>query len=243
MIRKTVQERVKTSSFDSVLYLMVVLWVASPQSMSPAFAGPLESLYCGLTTFAGCVVPFGEKIGSNAGVDAFSNCNERCILPLTHSVDVPTSPAGEPLASGLTWQCVEYARRWWMSVRGVRFGDVQTAAHIWELPSARDLKTQTDFPLVRFPNGSATPPRPGDLVVYRSEASLPRLRYGHVAVVVGADLRTGRIEIAEQNALNAKWVEPSRYARALALSVDRGRHVLTDSEFKGDFIMGWVRAK
>jgi len=150
-------------------------------------------------------LPHGALLGQTAeGVAAYSN-------------DSVNSLAREPcrvgdIVTGLTWQCVEFARRWLLQTRGLIFADVSIAADLWDgvfqLSRVSDNKT---VPLDSHPNGSRSKPINGDLLIY-SEAFLGT---GHVAVVIGHDSNAGVIHVAEQNYFDRPW--PADYSRAIPL--------------------------
>jgi len=90
--------------------------------------------------------------------------------------------------TGLKWQCVEYARRWLITVKGATFEKVNNATDIWSLQKATLLdSTKVDFinaPITEIPPIGAFPK-------------------GHVAVVVKVH-PNGEVDVAEQNYSN-KW--------------------------------------
>ena len=100
--------------------------------------------------------------------------------------------------TGLKWECVEYARRWFIQVRGITFEDVATAEDLWKLKTAK-AKSK-----IAFTNGKGIPPV-GALLIYRKTNKAP---YGHVAVVVKVNRVT--VDIAEQNYSLKKWKGYSR---------------------------------
>ena len=94
--------------------------------------------------------------------------------------------------TGLKWQCVEYARRWLITVKGVTFDKVNNATDIWSLQKA----TLLNLKQVDFINAPITEIPPiGALLIYRKSATFPK---GHVAVVVKVH-PNGEVDVAEQN--------------------------------------------
>ncbi len=190
-----------------------------------------------------CVTPFGTELGSNKGVVGWSNCRPACIDPTPH--EVPSSQTG--LASdtytGISWQCVEYARRWWLMEQGIVFGSVDTADDMWsEVTSADHLASKAKRVVHKHQNGGAAIPELGDLVIYQAKPQSVGLKYGHVAVVVGVDRDAGFVSLAEQNFLNKAWADPKAYARRIALKLENGHATLTDDDAEGP-IYGWLRAE
>ena len=168
--------------------------------------------------------PHGALPGQTSeGVAAYSN-------------DSVNSTALEPyrlggIVTGLTWQCVEFARRWLLQTRGLIFADVSIASDLWNdvfhLFQVSDNKT---VPLDSHPNGSHSKPVNGDLLIY-SEAFLGT---GHVAVVVGHDSDAGGIHVAEQNYFDRPW--QGDYSRAIPLVEVDGRWWLLEP-----YLNGWKR--
>ncbi|CAG9580959.1 cysteine_peptidase_-_Clan_CA_-_family_C51_-_putative [Leishmania major strain Friedlin] len=154
--------------------------------------------------------PFGAVLGAHNGVFAYSNCNsDTCISSLQYQMAIPLPPGARTaldaphattrlMTTGMKWQCVEYARRYWM-LRGTPtpafFGAVKGAADIWDsLTHVTFLDNATTAPLLKFKNGArlgygGSAPRVGDLLIYPrdTENVFP---YGHVAVVVKVEMPT-----------------------------------------------------
>jgi hypothetical protein len=148
---------------------------------------------------------------------------------------------------GITYQCVEYARKWWMKNNGITFGSVDTANEIIYLTEGSDLRSGQSFPLARSINGTAQrPPRRGDLVVYYPDRNDPEWRAGHVAVVVRTDLSRGTVDLAEENYDNKPWRNPRAFARRIRLFEVGGRYTLLDvpaagsKNSDGGLIAGWI---
>lgn len=225
---------------------------------------------------------FGAILGSHEGVTAYSNCySHTCISYLSHDIMLPVqqtivngdaaaapSAALRRMTSGMKWQCVEYARRYWM-MRGrpspAIFGSVDGAADIWtELTTATLLDDAgTTTPLLKYRNGApagngsggGSAPQVGDLLIYpRDHQGI--FPYGHVAVVVGVELPDdpattsdavshGVVYIAEQNWASIRWPEPHHnYSRLLPLEVHRSGATEQFSYHIKDVyhdITGWVR--
>jgi len=99
--------------------------------------------------------------------------------------------------TGLKWQCVEYARRWLITVKGATFEKVNNATDIWNLQTA----TLLDSKQVDFINAPITEiPQIGALLIYRKSVTFPN---GHVSVVVKVHPNR-EVDVAEQNYSN-KW--------------------------------------
>ncbi|KPI83093.1 putative D-alanyl-glycyl endopeptidase-like protein cysteine peptidase Clan CA family C51 [Leptomonas seymouri] len=195
--------------------------------------------------------PFGAVLGAHDGVYAYGNCYAQgCISLLDFEYPIPLPPGSHTLLdapeattrlmrTGMKWQCVEYARRYWM-LRGkpaqAVFGSVEGAADMWsDLSFVTLLDNVSTAPLFKYANGAVvgyggSAPRVGDLVIYPrdNEGKVP---YGHVAVIVRVELPEeedsqpqaaleGRVYLAEQNWYNNPWPEPyHNYSRWLPLRV------------------------
>ncbi|MBW2462562.1 MAG: CHAP domain-containing protein [Deltaproteobacteria bacterium] len=201
---------------------------------APATAGATRGDECR----SACVTAHGVELGQNEGVVAYSNCSERCIDETPNMVDVG---AEEPVYTGIVYQCVEYARRWWLKKRGLVFGSVDTADDMWtEVREATSPTGESAFRVSPMDNGGAAAPEVGDLVIYARDPAMPRLRFGHVTVVVGVDLDAGVVFVAEQNFDNAPWAETNSHARNLALDTEGGRFTLRDGGVPDARIYGWL---
>ena len=203
-----------------------------------------------------CITPFGQVLGIADRAEARSNCTSRCVHPAFNFLDLETgavsvssqpSPEGTRQYLGITYQCVAYARYWWMKNLNLTFGDVDNAHQILYLTEGIDARTGTRIPLGRSVNGSARrPPQRGDLVVYASDRSDPEWYSGHVAVVVDVDRERGLVTLAEQNYDNRPWQDPGKFARRIPLFDIDGHFTLLDvpdssrRNPQGGRIIGWV---
>ncbi len=203
-----------------------------------------------------CVTPVGKILGIVDDVKAFSNCKSTCIQ-LEYSFfnlnnkDVSihkTNPNDQNQHYiGLIYQCVEYARRWWMKNKGITFGDIDSAHEIIYLTEGKDIYTNSNFPLARSINGFAKrAPQRGDLIIYYPNMDDPKWRHGHVAVVVDVDLKKGTVSLAEQNYNNLAWDNYEKFARQIRLFNIGGRYrlldvgITDDKNINGGLISGWV---
>jgi len=203
-----------------------------------------------------CITEFGKILGSANGAIAYSNCKSTCIKPeysfLNLTTNEVTLHSKDPEDSnlhyiGVIYQCVEYARRWWMLNKGITFGSIDSAFEIIYLQQGKNIHNNKTFPLGRSINGSATrPPKIGDLVIYSADRTNPNWRHGHVAVVTDVDLKNGFVALAEENIDNKEWPEPEEYARRIQLFEVSGRYTLldvdscTNSNPDGAAISGWI---
>jgi len=205
---------------------------------------------------ADCITPIGQTLGQANGVPAYSNCKSTCILPEYSFMDLQnqsisihkTNPNDENKHYvGLIYQCVEYARRWWMKNLGITFGDIDSAYEIIYLTNGKNIDSNDSFKLARSINGSAKrPPKKGDLLVYYPNFEIQNWRHGHVAVVVDVDLEHGTVSVAEQNYANLPWQNPSKYSRKIQLFSIAGQYRVIDvnsnkhTNSKGGLIAGWI---
>ncbi|KAH8617384.1 CHAP domain [Trypanosoma vivax] len=191
-----------------------------------------------------CTTTFGSIVGMHNGVVAYSNCN------INHTSSDFSTVDGNQGASdkifGMKWQCVEYARRYWM-LRGTplpaRFDSVAGAADIWALTEAH-LLNGTSVPLAKITNGrppapgTDARPRVGDLLIYPQRPE--DFPHGHVAVIV--EVTAENVLVAEQNWDNAVWPAPHHnYSRAIPLSCTAAPSVCTITEADDVAVQGWVR--
>ena len=202
------------------------------------------------------VTPFGKVLGEANGVGGYSNCRSICIKPefsfmslSDKSVSLHTKNPKQDNQHyvGLINQCVEYARRWWMTNLGITFGDIDSAYEIIYLTQGKNIYNGFKFDLVRSINGSARrPPQRGDLLIYYPDRENPLWRHGHVAVVVAVNLDTGTVSVAEQNYSNQAWAEPLEYSRKIQIFTVGGRYRIVDTDVSshinpgGGLISGWI---
>ena len=203
-----------------------------------------------------CATPFGEVLGAADGAIGRSNCVSQCIKPKYSFLNLKTKevtvheddPKNDQLHYiGVIYQCVEYARKWWMKNLGITFGSIDSAHEIIYLTEGKNIHTKDSMPLARSINGTAKrPPGRGDLLIYYPDRENPDWRHGHVAVVVSTDLDKGLVAIAEENYDNRPWQDPKAYSRKIRLFEVGGRYTLLDvSEGKnrnsgGGKISGWL---
>jgi len=102
----------------------------------------------------------------------------------------------EGLRYGVKYECVEYARRYYMHVYGATFKDVDNAIDLFKLRFMTDVETNKRIPVRAIRNTPHDMPDPGNLIIWKAEG--PYEVTGHVAVVVRV-IGPSTIEIAEQN--------------------------------------------
>ncbi len=180
-----------------------------------------------LSCNSSCVTPFATILGTADDAIGYSNCKSTCVKAEYSFMNLNTkaisihqsNPNDKQLHYvGVIYQCVEYARRWWMLNQGITFGSIDSAFEILYLTEGKNIYTNKSFPLARSINGSATkPPSRGDLIIYGADRSNPNWRHGHVAVVVDVDLKLGLVSIAEENYNNKPWLNPKAFSRQLRL--------------------------
>ncbi len=203
-----------------------------------------------------CVTPFGQLLGTADGVKALSNCQSTCIKPAFSFLNLSTNEVvtGDKNPNeakyhyiGLIYQCVEYARKWWMKNHDITFGSIDSAYEILYLTEGKNIRSNKVFPLARSINGSAKrAPKRGDLLIYAADRSRPYWRHGHVAVVVEVDLADNSLLVAEENYNNRVWQDPNKYARKLKLiKNEKGYQVIDQDPTQKDpnklgEISGWI---
>ncbi|MDH5473514.1 MAG: CHAP domain-containing protein [Gammaproteobacteria bacterium] len=197
--------------FSSILLALI---------LNTAFAGNIKELPVACNT--NCISPYGTVLGvSKRGIEAYSNCNSGCVIFEPNNL--------KNTYTGIKWQCVEYARRWLLINKGAVYGDVDTAADIWDkINNLTDVNTNITLQLESHLNGSKQAPQVGDLLIYSKEFN----NTGHVAVVLNVDYKNGFIEVGEQNYTNDLW--PGNYARKIELIKKSDIYWLLDQ-----YLLGW----
>jgi len=205
---------------------------------------------------SGCVTPFGKILGEADGAIGYSNCQSICVKPeysfLNLSSGEVSNHTKKPQQQnlyyiGVVYQCVEYARKWWMKNRNITFGSIDSAYQIIYLTEGKNIRSNKTFPLARSINGSAKKaPKRGDLIIYAPDRSRPNWRHGHVAVVVAVDLTAGTISVAEENYDNKPWQNSTAYSRKISLFKTGNYYTILDvapgemSKTSGATISGWI---
>ena len=119
---------------------------------------------------------FGTIVGTFHGVPAYSNRKNGTKKSRANYIN-----------TGIKWQCVEYARRYLQTTRGITFDNVDRA---FEIPSAKF--TTLDGASVKKTNDLKV----GSLVIWPKKYK-HNAPYGHVAVV--SKIQPNGIYVAEQN--------------------------------------------
>ena len=119
---------------------------------------------------------FGTIVGTFHGVPAYSNRKNGT-----------KKSRGNYVNTGIKWQCVEYARRYLQTTRGITFSNVKGA---FEIPRAKF--TTLDGDSVKKTNDLKV----GSLVIWPKKYK-HNAPYGHVAVV--SKIQPNGIYVAEQN--------------------------------------------
>ena len=187
---------------------------------------PLVFLFAYLA-HADLTYPFGTTLGENRHVTAFSNGGNLTMTSESNYVG--------DLYSGVKWQCVEYARRWLITVKNVTFASVDKAADIWGLESWTSVDGVRPVPTTLHANGVATEfPPAGSLIIWPTGLEIGQ--YGHVAVItgIGADV----VYITEENYDDTvQWISTRDYSRSLSvLKLPSGHFQIQSPEP----IYGWI---
>ncbi|KPA84371.1 putative mitochondrial D-alanyl-glycyl endopeptidase-like protein [Leptomonas pyrrhocoris] len=208
----------------------------------------------------GCESPFGAILGAFQNTFAHSNCNGYYVstvdsymnftVPVMDAATGMLTMSSKEFYTGLAWQCVEYARRYWMingRPKPAYFGSVIGAADIWNLTEVHLLEnTSRTLPLRKYKSGDRVvqdglqPPQAGDIIIYPVQSG--GFPVGHVAVVTKVEMgEQGFIYVAEQNWESTQWSGPFyNYSRKIPLRYDplTTAIILNDPDGK---IIGWMR--
>jgi hypothetical protein len=175
--------------------------------------------------------PFGTVLGTFKGVEGFSNGKV--------GRDPGRNYLGE-VFTGYKYQCVEFARRWMVQVKGLTFESIGCAFQIWDLDFVLNVNNGERSPLIGIANGSCVPPVPDALLIYEKGPEMPA---GHVAVITDVDLEQGWVRVAEQNENDRIW--PGDYARQLAVQMVDQQFWMVDKYevigwmvYEGDLLVG-----
>jgi hypothetical protein len=136
----------------------------------------------------------------------------------------------------MKWQCVEYARRWWITHFDVTLLNIPRACDIWSRTYVKRLSDSKNVALEMHASGvSKDPPRVGDLIIWKRTAEQP---VGHVAVV--CEVTEDAVRIGEQNVQNNLMWSGGTFSREFPLQRNEstGAYTMRDDE---DPLFGWVR--
>jgi hypothetical protein len=133
-------------------------------------------------------------------------------------------------------QCVEFARRWWISQLDCSLLNVPRACDIWTRTYVKRLSDNARVALQMHANGESTSrPAVHDYLIWKKTDEQP---VGHIAVV--CEVADDYVCIAEQNVDNNKMWAGGHYSRKFALqrNEENGSWTIRDDE---DPMFGWVR--
>lgn len=187
-------------------------------------------------------MPHGAVVGTASNGVIGYNCNYKRIEPDADGqpydhLNYVKDARGKLQYSGDKWQCVEYARRTWISQLDVYLPNTPRACDIWDRKFVKRLSDGGRVKLNMFTSGVTTkPPAVNDLIIWKRTEEQP---VGHVAVV--SEVTDTFLRVAEQNADNDRLWPGGHWAREFRLSRDAssGVYTLHDDE---DPLFGWVRA-
>lgn len=108
--------------------------------------------FCENTDTNKCITPYGEKLGESMGVISYSNCRSECVNNLENSIKFKDTD--KEIYTGLKWQCVEFARRWWILQKNITFSSVHSAEDIFNLKFAKNIESGQDIRIKSIKNGS-----------------------------------------------------------------------------------------
>jgi len=170
------------------------------------------------------VTKFGQLLGvSRDGTAAYSNGQGAFVST--------QSNYQHELLTGLKWQCVEYARRWFYNNHKLIFDDVDFAFDIWyQINSFYNPATLAKVATKNYSCPNQVAPEVGDLLVYNKGY----LGTGHVAIIDSVDLGKGLITVIEANYENTLW--PSNFSRAIPLDLHNDGFGLNEP-----YLLGWKR--
>lgn len=185
------------------------------------------------------VAPFGSAIGvTRGGVVAYS-----CDYETADEDEYPDRRSYmnyvDGICTGYKYQCVEFARRFLVSVAGLTFRDVHMAYEIFDITNFCKVSDGSDVPVERCPNGGKTMPVFGSLIIWAPKGYFRHT--GHVAVVV--EVEKNYVRVAEQNVTDAKWPGGRNYARELTATTSADGSFVLQEELRQAEVIGWVTAR
>jgi surface antigen len=129
---------------------------------------------------------------------------------------------------GLTYQCVEFAKRYYYQYYKHKMPDAYGNAKDFFDTTIKDGSLNKKRDLLQFTNPGTSKPCVGDLIIFDGNSGN---KYGHVAIV--SEVKENEVEIIQQN--------PGPFASS------RAKYILVKDDkqhfIKHDRILGWLRMK
>jgi len=173
---------------------------------------------------------FGAVLGVNSNVPCYSS-DYATADPSLKRADYKSWSADGTVYFGYKWQCVELARRWLVTNRGITFESIPMAYDIFDLTRVTQIGDGAELPLRAYKNGSGRRPEVGSMLIWDQSYDVT----GHVAIVT--EVTSAYVRIVEQNFDDLSWPEGQDYARQLRATVR------TDGGFSiqdRHTILGWM---
>lgn len=188
-------------------------------------------------------LPHGTILGiASTGVIGYNSNYEHIIEnendPYDHISYVRDS-RGKLHVAGHKWQCVEFARRWWLSQLDVYLPGVPRACDIFTtLTKVKSFGNEkTTYVALRMYNQGESTIRPEvhDAIIWMKTEKAP---VGHIAIV--SEVTNNYVRIAEQNVENNIMWKGGTFTREFPLqhNLKTGSWHIRDDD---DPILGWVR--
>lgn len=162
----------------------------------------------------------GQKLDSLNGVYVYYNGG------VGHTGKRNTSEDGYNI--GLTYQCVEFAKRYYYQFYHHKMPDAYGNAKDFFDTAIPDGKLNAKRNLIQYTNPSLARPQTGDFVIFDGHSGNP---YGHVAIV--SAVSESRVEIIQQN--------PGPFAASRVsydLKKEKGKYSIGHNR-----LLGWLRMR
>ena len=184
----------------------------------------------------GSKLPFGEVMGTAlGGVPAYSSDYATVPDPTAGRDSYRASHNG--VYTGYKYQCVEYARRWLIHVKGMTFPDVGMAYEVYSLPHFLRTSDGREVPITSYENGAAAVPPPvGAVILWHPVGYFKHT--GHIAIVVTSS--DTAVCVAEQNVSHSAWPNGQNYSRSLKVTKCGKGFVTVHDNHWGTHALGWV---
>jgi hypothetical protein len=125
---------------------------------------------------------------------------------------------------GVAWQCVEFARRYWIQIFKCTFPSVSNAYDLMKLTHATSIKTNKKHNIIVCMNGGNHSPHIGSLLIWSQSK---HNKTGHVAVITQKTKK--HIYITQQNETEVHRMIP--YSSSDGYSIH------------DPYILGWIYPK
>jgi hypothetical protein len=120
---------------------------------------------------------------------------------------------------GRKYECVEFARRFYIYEFNTTFPSIDNAINIFNIKNGFDIRNNLPVPFLNIENNGKYIPDYGDMLIWYPNDDFATT--GHVAIVLQVNKNKKYIEIAEQNGNSKTGIRKLNYINGLITESDR----------------------